>query len=94
MISAIMYFESELRRINLVTTEQKYVFYGSIGEMEKRMKVGYGGFIRPHESYLVNPDHVSRCTAHEMILTNGKSIHISATRRADVKRYYSELINC
>ena len=91
---SIMYFESELRRINLVTTEQKYVFYGSIGEMEKRMKVGYGGFIRPHESYLVNPDHVSRCTAHEMILTNGKSIHISATRRADVKRYYSELINC
>ena len=56
---SIMYFESELRRINLVTTEQKYVFYGSIGEMEKRMKVGYGGFIRPHESYLVNPDHVS-----------------------------------
>ena len=91
---SIMYFESELRRINLVTTEQKYVFYGSIGEMEKRMKVGYGEFIRPHESYLVNPDHVSRCTAHEMILTNGKSIHISATRRADVKRYYSELINC
>lgn len=90
---SIMYFESELRRINLVTTEQN-MFLWKYWRDGKRMKVGYGGFIRPHESYLVNPDHVSRCTAHEMILTNGKSIHISATRRADVKRYYNELINC
>jgi DNA-binding LytR/AlgR family response regulator len=56
-ISEILYIESHLRKMELITyAGQAYVFYSRITDVEMDLKKH--GFIRPHNSYIVNSKYV------------------------------------
>lgn len=56
-IADILYIESHSRKKELVTRDgQAYEFYGRIEDIEADLRKH--GFIRPHNSYLVNSSHI------------------------------------
>lgn len=51
-------------------------------------------FIRPHQSYLVNVQHirsVHKSAGGELILANGKSISISSRKKSDVLHFLENI---
>ncbi len=89
----IVYLESQLRKIKLVTSRQKdmstlteYLFYALIQEMD--VVLSGGGFIRTHKSYLVNLAYIARIENQQAVLHNGNTIPISARKYTDVKKLF------
>lgn len=89
-VEDIMYFENDKRLIRIVCTERSYTYYGSMRELECRISGVGGGFIRVHESYMINPDYVREFYTNHLIMENGVSIGISTRRRADTRKRYME----
>lgn len=51
-------------------------------------------FIRPHQSYLVNVQHirsVHKCSGGELVLDNGKVIAISSRRKSEVLHFLENI---
>ena len=53
----ILYFYSEKRLVYLVTGKAEYPFYDRLEKVEERLD---GRFIRIHQRFLINPEHVER----------------------------------
>ncbi len=54
-LSEILYFYSDKRKVNLVTSKGQYPFYARLDEIEARLSFH---FVRIHQRYLINPAHV------------------------------------
>lgn len=68
-IADILYIESHLRKKEIVMCDGRtYEFYGRINDIEKDLKKF--GFIRPHNSYLVNSRHVRMFMPHGIWLSS------------------------
>ncbi len=53
----ILYFYSDKRLVFLVTKKAEYPFYDKLEKVEERLE---GRFIRIHQRFLINPEHVER----------------------------------
>ena len=74
--SDIIYIESIVRRIKVVTEEG--VFYISNNSIDDWMKqLIYGSFYRIHKSFIVNMDAIDEYSRDYVIMTNGDRISVS-----------------
>lgn len=79
----IIYFESKGRKINIVTSQKIYEFYGKLKDTIKDLSES---FIEIHQSYVINKEHV-KCYTYEMVeLDNGTILTISQKKRKQVRR--------
>lgn len=89
-VSEILYFESINRKIKLVTKEDTYEFYGTIGEQAERMKEH--GFGVPHASFIVNFIYVRAMKSKEIILNTGHSIPMTKYKAKEFRESYTTFL--
>ncbi len=80
--SEIFYFESDVRRITLVTKSGSYKFSGQISQIAQQLSPF--GFIRTHKSYVVNLQHISNLFGEVITLSDGRQIPCSRMHRQEV----------
>ena len=73
-IANILYFASDRRQVQCVTTGQTYTFYGKLDAVAA--EVG-AAFIRIHQRYLVRAGAVDRMEGGELILRTGERLPVS-----------------
>jgi len=87
-IDEIIYLESDGRKINLFTSDNKYSFYGSIPEEMRKLKNHF--FILVHRCILVNMKYINRINKNDILLQ-----HVNQTIPLSKKRYkevYDEFV--
>lgn len=77
-LEEILYFKSDRRTIEAVTTKGNYVFYSKLDEIEEGL--GEKQFLRVHQRYLLNLLHIDRISEGQAFLKNGEVITISRNR--------------
>lgn len=82
-ISDIYYFQSDARKIKMITSNNTIEFYEGINELYDRLKAF--NFLKIHKSYIVNDAHIMRFKAHSVILDNGVELPISRNRRDEIR---------
>lgn len=78
-IKDIMYFESNLRKIIIYTSNNQYEIYNKLSVLAKEPSLK--GFWYVHKSYLVNPIYIQKYLYNEIILTDNKVIPVSRSQR-------------
>jgi DNA-binding LytR/AlgR family response regulator len=84
--TSIVCLESRARQIHLYTPRGELVYYGVLGEEEKKLPAGL--FARVHKSYIVNFSFIENIAAKELTLRNGRRFAISGRHREEVKAAY------
>jgi DNA-binding LytR/AlgR family response regulator len=79
----IIYFESNDKKIQIVTVKGGYEYYGKLSDIEQI--VPNKDFLLIHKSYLVNYMYVSEAWYDTLKLSNGISLPISQTYRKEVR---------
>lgn len=79
----IIYFESDGRKVNIVTNEEIQNFYGKLSEAERQLNEQ--DFILIHKSFLVNYDHVVEYQYDYVKMSNNKVLSISQNNRKTVR---------
>lgn len=87
----ILYFESNKRKVSIVTEKDTFVLYGKLNEIENSLKRCKVSFLRVHQSFLVNYKHVDRQGYDFVVLDNGKKISISEDRRKMISEQYCSM---
>ena len=87
----ILYFESNKRKVSIVTGKDTFVAYGKLNDIEKSLKQSKVPFLRVHQSYLVNYKHVEGQAYDFVVMDNGKRISISEDRRKLIGEQYCSM---
>lgn len=87
----ILYFESNKRKVFIITQDEKLELYGKINEIESSLKNCKVSFLRVHQSFLVNYKHVKEQAYDFVIMDNGKRISISEDRRRMISEQYCSM---
>ena len=83
-IHKLLYIESLNKIQRVVTAEREYKVYSSMDYFSTEL--AKKGFYRPHRSFLVNLDAVTRVEKHEAVITNGDRIPITRTQVEEIKK--------
>lgn len=57
-IREILYFESNRRKVFIITESETFELYGKLNEIENSLKSCKASFLRIHQSFLVNYKHI------------------------------------
>ena len=79
----ILYFQSDERKIRIITSDREYEFYGKLDDVHNQLH-SYT-FIRIHKSYIVNAERVKVFKYQSVIMENGEIIPISQSKRAEMR---------
>lgn len=90
-IRDILYFESNKRKVFIVTEEGNFELYGKLNEIENGLKSCKVSFLRVHQSFLVNYRHVKGQSYDFVVMDNGKRISISEDRRRMISEQYCSM---
>ena len=82
----IMYFQSDLRQVWIVSETERRGTYRKLGEIEKELEKGPGKFIRIHRSFLVNYNYIKRFRYDTVELLDGSELPVSRGRREMLQR--------
>lgn len=82
-IGEIIYFESIKRKINIVTANKTYEFYGKMEEIA--CQISNADFIPIHRSFFINYNHVRRFTYETIQMSNDITLPISQNKRKSVR---------
>lgn len=77
----IYYLEIFNHHIILHTMDCEYTFRSTLKEILTQLPCGYFGM--PHQSYIINFQHIKTAASKEIHLTNGVSIPVSRRRQKD-----------
>lgn len=91
LIRDILYFESNKRKVFIVTGEETFELYGKLNEIENSLKACKVSFLRVHQSFLVNYKHVKGQSYDFVVMDNGKKIPISEDRRKMISEQYCSM---
>ncbi len=89
LLSEVIYFVCEQRKIGIVTTKKKVYFYGNMKELHQNFKVRE--FWPVHNSYIINVKYVKRFKENEIIMCNDSVIPVSYAYKKEVKRKIMQL---
>lgn len=82
----IMYFESDAKKIRIITVDGIIKeYYGKLSEIKEELY--QKDFVQIHKSYLVNYLFVAEYQYDTLFLTNGLKLSISQTYRKEVREY-------
>ena len=90
-LERILYVESNLHRLFFHIMDDslnKYSIYMTLDDLEKELEGK--GFIRIHQSYLVNVKHVNSISRYSLTLDNGIGLSIPRARYNDVRKLITE----
>lgn len=88
-LERLLYIESNLHILEfhvMEDTETVYSMYGTLNVMDDMLSEN--GFIRTHQSYLVNAKHIKNVVRYKVILTNGAELVIPKVRYTYVKEKF------
>lgn len=91
LIREIIYFESERRKVHIVTQKGVFEFYGKLNDVEKSLTYSNVSFLRVHQSFLVNYKHLEVLAYDFVIMDNGKRISISEDRCKHISEQYCKM---
>jgi DNA-binding LytR/AlgR family response regulator len=83
----ILYIESNLHKLTFYIMEEsikQYTIYKTLDELEKDLSDA--GFLRVHQSFLVNIKHISKAVRYSLTMDNGVEIGIAKARFKDVQK--------
>ncbi len=86
-VDDIIYIETSRHKNVFYTQGQTFSIYKKMDELEEELK-GMG-FVRIHQSFLINMKYIEKISSYVMILTTGKEISVPKSRYPDVKRQYT-----
>ncbi|MDR2519242.1 MAG: LytTR family DNA-binding domain-containing protein [Spirochaetaceae bacterium] len=91
-VEDILFFESNVRKVRVVTSEEEAWFYRKLDQVEADLPGA--NFLRIHHSFLVNLDKIEGFTRSQVLLGGDYRLPISQRReeeaRARMAAYYSE----
>ena len=73
----VLYLEALREYVNIVTTDSKMMIYKRMKELEEQLP---GNFVRIHNSYIVNIDHIEHIADNQVVISKAK-LPISASYR-------------
>lgn len=85
-LAEILYMESQQHTIIIRTPQKAYRCYNSLTSLEKELEAK--GFLRIHNSYLVNMAHLVKYQSQEAVLSDGTTLRVSARSYAVQKQKY------
>lgn len=96
-VTQIRSFKSDKRVIWVDTIDKnplitKYMFYGKLGEVEKRVSETNTKFLRIRKSFLVNSQYIMEYSADKVVLDNGVMIEISQNYKESIRQGYISLL--
>lgn len=86
-VDDIIYIETSKHKNVFYTLGQTYSIYKKMDELEREL-AGMG-FVRIHQSFLINMRYVKKISSYVMLLTTGKEISVPKSRYPEVKRQYT-----
>lgn len=86
-VDDIIYIETSKHKNVFYTQGQTFSIYKKMDELEEDLK-GMG-FVRIHQSFLINMKYIEKISSYVMILTTGKEISVPKSRYQEVKRQYT-----
>ncbi len=89
LLSEIMYFACEKRKICIVTNKKNVDFYGNMKELHKTLD--YEDFWSVHNSFIINIRYVKRFKENEIIMCDDSVIPVSYAYKKEVKRKIMQL---
>lgn len=75
-LEEILFFEVQIRQVNLNTQSEKYCFYAKIDDVEKQ--VSQNNFARCHRAFVVNLQCVRSISNSEIVLINTQVIPVGS----------------
>ncbi len=91
-VSEILFFESQLRKVKLITSKREVEFYDKLMNVESKMSSLGCCFIRSHKSFLINASHITSITSDGVVMDNGRNLPVSKANYAGVKMEYLKYI--
>lgn len=85
IISEIIYIESDKRTLYIVGKNYKRKHYGKLGDIETILKKSKCTFLRIHQSYLINANHLTKMSVSEVELSDGTILAISLDKQKKIK---------
>ena len=89
LLSEIMYFVCEQRRILIVTKKEKIPFYGSMKALHQTLNAE--GFWSVHVSYIINVKYVKKFKDSEIVMCDDMLIPISYAYKKSVREKVLQL---
>lgn len=86
-VDDIIYIETSKHKNVFYTQGQTFSIYRKMDELEDDLK-GMG-FVRIHQSFLINMKYIEKISSYVMILTTGKEISVPKSRYQEVKQQYT-----
>lgn len=86
-IEDIMYIETSRHKNLFHTTDGVYSIYKKLNEIEEDLKEY--GFLRIHQSFLVNMRYIQKISSYILTLKNGEELSVPKSRYQEVKRKYA-----
>ena len=87
----ILYVESNLHKLKIYVLDNEvhfYTIYMTLDELESELCES--GFLRIHQSYLVNKLHISKIFRYRLIMCDGTELNIPKTRYNYVQKAVAE----
>lgn len=89
-IDEILYFGvTRNHRIDIITNKRGYRFYGKLIDVQSQLETD--GFLRIHQSYLINYNYIKAITYKEITMGNQITLPISGPRRKQIRKEYMEI---
>ena len=86
----IMYLESRLRKIRIITKDGEDEFYDTMDKVIKRLNPEM--FARIHKSYIVNLEYVRKLSGNELSLNDGTMLGITANFQSEFNMKYRNFV--
>lgn len=86
-IEDIMYIETSRHKNLFHTVDGVYSIYKKLNEIEEDLTDF--GFLRIHQSFLVNMRYIQKISSYVLTLKNGKELSVPKSRYQEVKRQYA-----
>lgn len=90
----ILYVESDLHKLKFYVQEGElhiYTLYDTLNRMEQKLEGN--GFLRIHQSYLVNSRYIRSVKRYETELADGTILNVAQNRYKQVEKYMIALQN-
>ncbi len=89
-IEDIIYFEiSKGHKINVITKESRYIFFGKLTEVFEKLEAQ--GFLLIHHSFLINYSHIRQISYEKVLMSNQADLTISGPKRKEIRARYLQL---
>ena len=84
----LIYIETCRHKNLFYTKNGVFSIYRKLNEIE--MELNGMGFLRIHQSFLVNMQYIRKISSYLMTLTTGKELSVPKTRYPNVKKQYQQ----